>query len=64
MANDGIDKSGLEVVRINIKTGEAVTVRKALCDQDNAPFWFIGLKDRQYLYLADRKNLQRARRSS
>jgi hypothetical protein len=57
LANDSIDKSGFEVVRINIKTGEAVPVRKALSNHNNAPFWFIGLKDGQYLYLADRKNL-------
>jgi hypothetical protein len=44
----------LEVIRINIKTGEAVPVHK---DFNRGRLWFAGLKDGQYLYLADGKTL-------
>jgi hypothetical protein len=57
LANNSNGDSGFEVVRINIKTGEAIPVRKALSNHINAPLWFIGLKGGQYLYLEDGKNL-------
>lgn len=48
------DDSMLELVRINIKTGEAAPVHKTF---KNGRLSFIGLKDGQYLYLADGKTL-------
>jgi hypothetical protein len=57
LANNSNRDSGFEVVRINIKTGEAMPVRKALSNHINAPLAFIGLKDGQYLYLEYGKNL-------
>jgi hypothetical protein len=36
-----------DVVRINIKSGEAVSVRKAL----PGALWFVGIKDGQYVYI-------------
>jgi hypothetical protein len=36
----------LELVRINIQTGQAAPVHKIL---KNGQLWFIGLKDSQYL---------------
>jgi hypothetical protein len=46
--------SMLELVRINIKTGDAAPVHKTF---KNGRLWFIGLKDGQYLYLEYDKNL-------
>ena len=37
-----------DVVRINIKSGEAVSVRKAIYGGD---LWFVGVKDGQYVYI-------------
>jgi hypothetical protein len=37
----------MEVVRLNIKTGEALSVHKSL---NSGRLWFIGMKDNQYLY--------------
>jgi hypothetical protein len=44
----------LELVRIKIKTGEAASVHKTF---KNGRLSFIGLKDGQYLYIADGKTL-------
>jgi hypothetical protein len=55
LGNDSDHQSGFEVVRINIKTGDAVPVRKAL--HNDPPLWFLGLKDGQYLYLGNGKDL-------
>lgn len=38
----------LDVFRINIKSGEAVSVRKAI---HGGELWFVGLKDGQYVYI-------------
>ena len=38
----------LDVFRINIKSGEAVPVRRAFHGGD---LWFVGLKDGQYVYI-------------
>ena len=38
----------VDVFRINIKSGEAVAVHKSL---NSAPLQFVGLKDRQYVYI-------------
>jgi hypothetical protein len=46
--------SMLELVRINIKTGDAAPVHKT---SQNRNLWFIGLRDGQYLYIADGKTL-------
>jgi len=46
--------SMLELVRINIKTGDAAPIHKTF---KNGRLWFIGLKDGQYLYIADGKTL-------
>jgi mannose-6-phosphate isomerase-like protein (cupin superfamily) len=46
--------SMLELVRINIKTGEAAPVHKTF---KNDRLWFIGIKEGQYLYVADGKTL-------
>jgi hypothetical protein len=54
LGNDRNNDYMLEVVRINIKTGEAVPVHK---DVNGGRFWFVGLKDSQYLYIADGKTL-------
>jgi hypothetical protein len=45
--------SALEVVRINVKTGESATVRKEFL---GPALEFIGVKDGRYLYL-DGRNL-------
>jgi hypothetical protein len=44
----------LEVFRINIKTGEAVSVHKAF---DGTGLFFIGVKDGQYLYIEQNRSL-------
>jgi hypothetical protein len=54
LGNDRNNDYMLEVVRINIKTGEAVPVHK---DFNGGRFGFVGLKDNQYLYIADGKTL-------
>lgn len=55
--NGEIGQPALRVTKNHIETGEAVPVRKALSNHNDAPLWFVGLKEGQYLYLADRKNL-------
>lgn len=54
VGNSNSFDSMLELVRINIKTGEAAPVHKTF---KNGRLWFIGLKDGQYLYLEDGKTL-------
>ena len=44
----------LDVFRINIKSGEAVPVRKALHGGD---LWFVGVKDGQYVYIEKARKL-------
>jgi hypothetical protein len=46
--NDDNNNYVMEVVRLNIKTGEAVSVHKAL---NSGRLSFVGMKDDQYLYL-------------
>ena len=46
--NDDRNDYLMEVVRLSIKTGEAVSVHKSL---NSGRLWFIGMKDDQYLYL-------------
>jgi len=54
LGNDRNNDYMLEVVRINIKTGEADPVHK---DFNGGRFGFVGLKDSQYLYIADGRTL-------
>jgi hypothetical protein len=54
LGNSNSYDSMLELVRINLKTGEAAPVHKTFKD---GRLWFIGLKDAQYLYTADGKTL-------
>ena len=54
LGNSTSQDSMLELVRINIKTGEAAPVHKTF---KNDRLWFIGIKDGQYLYVADGKTL-------
>jgi hypothetical protein len=54
LGNSTSQDSMLELVRINIKTGEAAPVHKTF---KNDRLWFIGIKDGQYLYIADGKTL-------
>jgi hypothetical protein len=54
LGNSTSQDSMLELVRINIKTGEAAPVHKTL---KNDRLSFIGIKDGQYLYVADGKTL-------
>jgi len=42
-----------DVVRINIKSGETFSVRKALPGE----LWFVGIKDGQYVYIEKGKRL-------
>ena len=44
----------LEVFRINIETGEAVSVHKAF---NGTGLFFIGVKDGQYLYIEQNRSL-------
>jgi hypothetical protein len=46
--NDDNNNYMMEVVRLNIKTGEAVSVHKSL---NSGRLSFVGMKDDQYLYL-------------
>jgi hypothetical protein len=46
--NDNNNSYLMEVVRLNIKTGEALSVHKAL---NSGRLSFVGMKDDQYLYL-------------
>ncbi|HUN60729.1 MAG TPA: hypothetical protein VMU53_02010 [Candidatus Sulfotelmatobacter sp.] len=64
LGNDSTRQWGFEVVRINVKTGEAASVRKALHNDTSLlppvglkVLSLVGLKDGQYLYLEDSKNL-------
>jgi hypothetical protein len=54
LGNSTSQDSMLELVRINIKTGGAAPVHKTF---KNGRLWFIGLKDAQYLYIADSRTL-------
>ena len=54
LGNSTSQDSMLELVRINIKTGEAAPVHKTF---KNDRLWFIGIRDGQYLYIADGKTL-------
>jgi hypothetical protein len=54
LGNSTSQDSILELVRINIKTGVAAPVHKTF---KNGRLWFIGLKDGQYLYIADGRTL-------
>ena len=47
--NDANNTSVMEVVRLSMSTGEAVSVHKA---SNSGRLWFVGMKDDQYLYLA------------
>ena len=51
--NDDNNTYVMEVVRLSMSTGEAVSVHKA----SNGRLWFVGMKDDQYLYLAGGKDL-------
>jgi len=42
-----------DVVRINIKSGEAFSVRKTLPGR----LWFVGIKDGQYVYIENGQKL-------
>lgn len=55
LGNDSTGQWGFEVVRINVKTGEAASARKAL--DNGSRLSLVGLKDGQYLYLEDSRNL-------
>jgi|HubBroStandDraft_1064217.scaffolds.fasta_scaffold02315_6 hypothetical protein len=52
--NDDNSTSMMEVVRLSMSTGEAVSVHKA---SNSGRLWFVGMKDDQYLYLAGSKKL-------
>jgi hypothetical protein len=52
--NDDNNTSMMEVVRLSMSTGEAVSVHKA---SNSGRLWFVGMNDDQYLYLAGGKNL-------
>jgi hypothetical protein len=52
--NDANNTYVMEVVRLSLSTGEAVSVHKAW---NSGRLWFVGMKDDQYLYLAGGKNL-------
>ena len=52
--NDENNTSMMEVVRLSMSTGEAVSVHKA---SNSGRLWFVGMKDDQYLYLAGGKDL-------
>jgi hypothetical protein len=55
LGNDSSGQWGFEVVRINVKTGESVLVRKAL--HSDSRLSFVGLKDGKYLYLENSSSL-------
>jgi len=46
--NDSTNNYVMEVVRLSMKSGEAVSVHK---DSNSGRLWFVGMKDDQYLYL-------------
>jgi hypothetical protein len=48
LSNDDRNSYVMEVIRLNIKTGQAASVHKAL---DSGRLSFVGMKDDQYLYL-------------
>jgi hypothetical protein len=52
LRSDDIDYAR-DVVRINIKSGETFSVRKALPGE----LWFVGIKDGQYVYIEKGKRL-------
>ncbi len=54
LGNSNSYDSMLELVRINIKSGETAAVHRTIKD---GRLWFIGLKDDQYLYIGDGKAL-------
>jgi hypothetical protein len=53
LGNDANNTYVMEVVRLSMNTGEAVSIHQASNDR----LWFVGMKDDQYLYLAGSKNL-------
>jgi hypothetical protein len=46
--NDDHNEYLMEVVRLSMKTGEAVSVHK---ESNSGRLWFVGMRDGQYLYL-------------
>jgi hypothetical protein len=54
LGNDNSHSYALDVVRVNIESGEAASVHKSFND---ARLWFVGIEIGKYLYLADGKNL-------
>jgi hypothetical protein len=52
--NDDNDTYVMEVVRLSMKSGEAVSVHKP---SNSGQLWFVGMKDDRYLYLGGSKNL-------
>lgn len=54
LGNDSNHGYALDLVRANIESEEAASVRKSFND---ARRWFVGIENGKYLYLADGKNL-------
>ena len=54
LGNDNSHSYMLDVVRVNIESGEAASVHKTFND---ARLWFVGTENGKYLYLAGGKNL-------
>jgi hypothetical protein len=50
LGKDNDPGHALDVVRVSLKTGAAESVREAF---DDARFWFVGIENGRYLYLAD-----------
>jgi hypothetical protein len=53
LENDSIHSYLMDVVRVSIKTGQGVLVHRA----SNGRFWFIGVKNDQFLYVEHGQNL-------
>jgi hypothetical protein len=54
LQNDANNTHVMEVIRLSMNTGEAVSVHKAA---NSGRLWFVGMKGDQYLYLAGGKEL-------
>jgi hypothetical protein len=54
LGNDSSHSYVLDLVRLNIETGEGASVHKSFND---ARLWFVGIENGKYLYLADGKDL-------
>jgi hypothetical protein len=54
MGNDDTHSYQMDVVRVGVKTGEAIVVHKAF---NSGRFWFIGMKGDQYLYVEGGEHL-------